>query len=175
MNAEAEYPGAFWVPAHRSNYTRAHRDTFARVVAHCTDGHARALPVAQMWQEIGHKSSAHFVIDQDGTVIQAVSIYDIAWHAHSLVNATSIGVEHCARTPGELSRTDPGMMPSEIQLAASAKLCAWLLALAGKTADRCTIVGHAEVDDVTTHTGCPASSGFDLDAYAARVRDLQGV
>ena len=172
----AEYPGAFWIGAHRSNYTWAQRDGFSRIVAHCTDGHAVAQDTAAMWTQPGHKSSCHFVIGQDGTVVQSVSIYDIAWHAHHLVNATSVGIEHCARTPGELSRTDPGMRPSEIQLAASAKLCAWLLELAGKSADRTTIVGHAEADTETTHSLCPVGSGFDLDAYANRVRALsQGV
>lgn len=154
-----------------SNYRTSSRSTYARVVIHCTDGHPDPRGTAQMWQTKGHGSSAHLVVGQDATIIQAVLLSDIAWHAHS-ANTTSVGIEHCARTPGSFSKTDPGMPPTAAQLEASAKLTAWLLAQCGLPADRCTIVGHAEADPETTHADCPTGCGLDLNAYAARVREL---
>ncbi len=163
-----KYPAAHWVPAHPSNFKRAGRATYQRIVIHCTDGHADAVPVAAMWQTVNHGSSAHFVIGQDGTILQAVGLADVAWHAHR-ANAVSIGVEHCARTPGELGPKDPGLPPSEAQLEASAGLVAWLCRMAGLPIDRQTIQGHAEIDLATTHADCPTGCGLDLDAYVSRV------
>src|SRR4029077_11944770 len=125
------------------------------VIVHCTDGHERAQPVAEMWSDpvIGNDgkprpSSAHFVVGQQGEVFQAVRLVDTAWHAHA-VNALSVGVEHCARTPGELSKpgyADPGLPPSDALYAASAKLVAWLCVQLGVTPSRVCIMGHAEAD-----------------------------
>jgi N-acetyl-anhydromuramyl-L-alanine amidase AmpD len=162
------YPGALWIPAHITNFRATGRTSFSRIVIHCTDGRPLALPVAQMWQEPNHKSSAHFVVGQDGTVIQAVRTLDVAFHAHH-ASDDSIGIEHCARTPGELSPSDPGLPPNSVQLQASARLCAWLLKGAGLPADRTTIVGHAEADPQTTHTKCPEGSGLLLDPFAILV------
>lgn len=164
----SEYPGASWIPADPSNYRKGPRALYERIVIHCTDGHAEALPVAEMWQEPYHASSAHFVIGQDGTVIQCVGIRDTAFHAHQ-ANGTSVGVEHCCRTPGELGKTDPGLPPSELLLQAGAKLVAWLCHHANLNPNRLTIMGHAEADKATTHTGCPTSAGIDLNDYVYRV------
>ena len=155
---------AKWVPADPTNFKSADRTAFTNVVIHVTDGHANAQPVAEMWQQANHGSSAHFVIGQDGTVIQSVRIKDIAWHAHA-VNGHSVGIEHCARTPGELSGDDPGMPPTEVQYAASAKLAAFLCKLAGLSPNAVTIQGHAEIDPATTHSDCPNGSGWDWDHY----------
>ena len=162
------YPGARWVPADPSNYRVAHRETFQRIVIHCTDGRPHAAPVAAMWQQKGHGSSAHFVIGQDGEVIQAVKLQDIAYHAH-LANRVSVGIEHCCRTPRELGKDDPGLPPTEAQLMAGAQLVAWLCRQAGLSPSRAVILGHAEADPKTTHTGCPTSAGINLDAYVQRV------
>ncbi len=160
------YPGAIWVPAHSSNYRPADRLGFSRIVIHCTDGRPHADPVAKMWQEPKHGSSAHFVIGQDGKVIQAVSLADVAYHAHG-ANSASCGIEHCARTPGELSKEDPGLPPSEAQYAASAALVAWLCGAFRLKANRQTIQGHAEADPATTHTRCPDGCGWDWARYMA--------
>ncbi len=163
-----DYPAALWVPAHPTNYHNAGRATFERVVIHCTDGHDKAGPVADMWAQPNHFSSAHFVIGQDGLIIQSVSLSDIAWHAHK-ANQFSVGLEHCARTPGELGKQDPGLPPSEVQLDASARLAAWLCRIADLPANRETIQGHAEIDPKTTHRLCPMGCGLDLDDYVERV------
>src|SRR5690349_12694747 len=103
--------------ADRSNYG-SRPSTFRGydlVVIHCTDGHGVAENTAQMFAKPlggGKHASAHFVIGQDGEVIQCVPLAYAAYHAHA-ANSHSIGVEHCARTPGELSKTDPGLPPSD--------------------------------------------------------------
>ncbi len=167
---DTDYPDATWVPADASNFKAASRATFTNVVIHITDGRENAQPVAEMWQEVNHKSSAHFVIGQDGTVLQAVRIKDIAWHAHA-ANAFSVGIEHCARTPGSLSKDDPGLPPSPALYAASAKLVAYLCNQAELPPDRVTIQGHAEIDHATSHADCPNGAPWDWDAYMALVQN----
>lgn len=160
-----DYPGAIWMPAHSSNYRRGRTvQAPSLIVIHCTDGRELAEPVAEMWQQPNHKSSAHFVIGQDAIVIQSVSISDTAWHAHE-ANGAAIGIEHCARTPHELSKTDPGLPPSDAQYAASAKLVAWLCTTLGILPSRVSIVGHAEADRTTTHRLCPNGCGWDWPRY----------
>lgn len=153
----AEYPGAKWVPAHPSNYRKAGRAKPHRIVCHITDGHADALPVAEMWQQPNHHSSGHFVVGQDATVIQSVAIGDVAWHAHE-ANVDSVGIEHCARTPREWSKSDPGLPPSDALYRASARLVAWLCHQYGIMPSRVVIVGHAEADHTTTHSLCPTGN-----------------
>jgi N-acetyl-anhydromuramyl-L-alanine amidase AmpD len=166
------YPKATRVLADASNFRTCwpKRATIAQVICHVTDGQERAEPVAEMWQQFKHFSSAHFVIGQDGLVIQAVDLGDVAWHAHD-ANALSVGIEHCARTPGERGKADPGLALSEPQLQASAVLVAWLCRMAGLPIDRAHILGHAEADPKTTHTGCPTSvlGGWPWDDYISRV------
>lgn len=167
-DAPADYHGAIWMPAHASNFHKGRPAPWNLIVVHCTDGHGAARPVADMWREPHHGSSAHFVIGQLGEIVQAVRLTDTAFHAHG-ANGRSIGIEHCCRTPGELGPKDTGLLPSAVQLESAAKLVAYLCRLAGLVPSRDVIRGHAEVDSVTTHTGCPTSAGIDLDAYVARV------
>lgn len=151
-----DYPGALWLPAHESNYLQRDRPlaNIAFIVIHITDGHEKAVPVAKMWQEPGHGSSAHFVVGQSGEVVQSVAITDVAYHAHA-ANKFSIGIEHCARTPKELSPLDPGLPVSRVQYAASATLVKWLCALIEQPVSRDVIRGHCEIDRKTTHKDCP--------------------
>jgi N-acetyl-anhydromuramyl-L-alanine amidase AmpD len=164
-----DYPAAVWMPAHHTNY-RIGRPVQSPtlIVIHCTDGRANPVPVAEMWQEPNHGSSAHFVVGQDGVVIQSVKASDTAWHAH-MANGSAIGIEHCARTPKELSKDDPGLPPSGAQYAASAKLVAWLCKAYGIRPSRVNIVGHNEADSKTTHTLCPNGCGWDWARYMAVV------
>lgn len=172
MLTAPDYPFATAVPADTSNYRTASRRAYSVIIVHITDGRGDALPVAQMWQKPGHGSSAHFVIGQDGTMIQAVALKDVAWHSHDC-NGVSVGVEHCARSPGEppWPKDDPGLPLSEAQWEASAKLVAWLLTSAGLPCDRKHVLGHAEADAKTTHSDCPTgvAGGWDWDAYMARI------
>lgn len=168
---KADYAEAIWVPAHPTNYRKAGRLGFRRIIIHCTDGKPFAARVASMWQEPHHGSSAHFVIGQDGTIIQAVRLVDVAWHAHQ-ANADSVGIEHCCRTPGELGPDDPGLPPTPLQLRRSAELVRWLCVLRSLPLDRSSIKGHAEADPDTTHADCPEGAGINLDAYVGLVNAI---
>lgn len=163
-----EVPGAEAVWADPSNYRAANRLTYACVVVHVTDGHASARPVAEMWRQPNHGSSAHFVVGQDGAVLQCVRLKDVAYHAHA-ANGRSVGVEHCCRTPKELGADDPGLPPSPELYAASAKLVAHLLKAAGLLVDRSeTLLGHREADPATTHFDCP-DGAWDWGVYLSLV------
>lgn len=165
------YPGAVWLPADPSNFRHSARSTYGQIVIHCTDGRPDPYAVARMWQSPHHGSSAHFVIGQDGTVIQSVSLFDIAWHAHA-ANGSSVGIEHCARTPREFGPTDPGLPPTAPQLLASARLTKWLCENVGLVPSRAVIRGHAEADPKSTHRLCPTGCGLNLDAYFCIVAAL---
>ena len=166
----AEIPGVKMVLADSTNYRRrpAMFPSYTEITIHCTDGHAAAMPVAEMWREPDHGSSAHLVVGQDGTVLQCVPLRCAAYHAHS-ANAYTVGIEHCARTPGELGKDDPGLAPSDALYAASARVVAYLLVAAGLPADRAHVRGHAEADPETTHTRCPDGCGWDWTKYMAMV------
>lgn len=164
----SDYPDAIFLPADPTNYRVANRDHVALIVIHCTDGHEHAQPVAEMWREPKHGSSAHFVVGQQGEVYQSVPVCHIAWHAHA-ANSYSVGIEHCARTPGELGKDDPGLPPSDELYAASARLVAWLCARLGVQPSRVTIVGHSEADATTTHRRCPRGCGWDWQRYMTLV------
>lgn len=167
----AEYPGAIWMPAHGSNF-RANRSlAVTLVVIHVTDGHADPRGTASMWQTPNHGSSAHLVIGQDGSIIQAVKLADVAFHAHA-ANWHSIGVEHSARSPREWDATDVGMPPTVVQLAASAKLVAWLCKRFNLPIDRQHVQGHHECDPASTHTDCPEGAGLSVDALVAAAAAL---
>lgn len=163
-----DYAPAKWVPADSTNYRVANRATFDCVIIHVTDGRARPEPVAEMWQEPHHGSSAHFVIGQDGAVIQCVPLKDVAWHAHA-VNSHSVGIEHCARSPKELGPDDGGLPVSEEQYASSSKLVAWICSRYEIHPSRATILGHNEADSATTHADCPTGAGWDWTRFMTMV------
>jgi N-acetyl-anhydromuramyl-L-alanine amidase AmpD len=171
------YPLALQRPADESNFLRLDppRQSFDLIVIHCTDGGPKAENTAAMFATPSHvrrppvASNAHFVVGQDGTVIQCVDLGAVAYHAHA-ANRRSVGIEHCARTPGELRADDPGLPPSLAQYMASARLVAWLCRAAGIPMDRDHILGHAEADPATTHTRCPLGCGWAWDRYLVMVQ-----
>ena len=120
------YPLATWAPS--PNYTRGRGAAVDLVVIHHTDGQMRSdRAVAHLRNaEAEKRVSAHFLVGQSGDIFQLVDTLDTAWHCSGW-NARSIGVEHVARTPGELAHGDPGLPLAAEQLRASAKLVAWLL------------------------------------------------
>jgi len=121
------YALATWAPS--PNYTHRRSGTaIDLVVIHHTDGQERSdRAVAHLRNAEADKSvSAHFLIGQAGDVYQLVDTDDTAWHCSGW-NKRSVGIEHVARTPGELSHDDPGLPLTAAQLQASAKLVAWLL------------------------------------------------
>ena len=143
-----EYPGARrYEPAATGNYRAVGGTrTIDKVVIHITDGGANINGTIGWFKNPAAGVSAHYVIGQDGEVVQMVAHNDVAWHARS-ANRTSIGIEHVANTRG--------LMPTVRQMEASAALVTWLCDTYGIPADRAHILGHAEADKKTTHTGCP--------------------
>src|ERR687886_455911 len=108
------------------------------------------------------RSSAHFLVCQDGTVYQLAHVRDIAWHAgNRYINQHSIGIEH------EGFRDTGGYTPA--QYAASAALVRWLDAVYGLhiRLDRNAIFGHDNVPD-GGHTD--PGPYWDWNDYMSRVR-----
>jgi V8-like Glu-specific endopeptidase/N-acetyl-anhydromuramyl-L-alanine amidase AmpD/uncharacterized protein YycO len=157
-----EYPQASrFVPANAGNFsvgsgTRA----ISRIVIHITDGGRNINGTISWFQDPRAKASAHYVVGQDGEVVQMVRHNDRAWHAHT-ANRDSIGIEHVASRQRNI-------FPTDDEYRASAALVQWLAAQYGIPLDRQHVLGHAEADTHTTHTGCPTSA-WDWDRYWAFV------
>lgn len=170
--AEAEYPGAVWSPS--PNHSSRKGAVVDKVVIHITDGGPSLRNCVERFQKAETKASPHFVVARDGTVVQLVELDRAAWHASGW-NLESVGIEHIARSPHELkswpklsretrrklvecdedadSATDPGLMPTEAQIAASSALVKWLCERLGLPCDREHVRGHYECPG-TTHEDC---------------------
>jgi N-acetyl-anhydromuramyl-L-alanine amidase AmpD len=170
-----EYPQATrFEPAAKGNfYTPKAARKIDMIVIHITDGREKIAGPISWFQNPAAKVSSHYIVGQDGEVVQMVAHADVAYHANS-ANGHSIGIEHVARTPGELRKDDPGLAPTQAQYAASAALVTWLCAQFGLPVDRDHIKGHAEADLKTTHSGCP-DSVWDWTTYMAMVTAAQSL
>ena len=147
MSNTAQYPGALWAPS--PNYSRGRREPVSLIVIHITDGQPRTDRCVSRFQQAKTQASPHFVVGRAGEVVQLVKLEDRAWH-DSGRNGASVGIEHIARTHGELGPDDVGLPLTEEQLAVSAALVSWLL-------------GHLNLglDAVVGHYTNPASSHHD--------------
>ena len=178
-----QYPLARrFVQAATGNYRPANRGRadIQRIVIHitdgCTTGHcrtdaerARAINGTISWfQDPAARVSAHYIVGQDGEVVQMVRHEDVAYHAHT-ANSNSIGIEHVADAG---HRGHVRTAPSRLQLEASAALVTWLCDRFGITPDRAHILGHSEVDSGTTHADCP-NAVWDWDTYMRLVTSRQ--
>jgi hypothetical protein len=166
--SEAEYPYA-------SRYVQAkyyRRPNLSRwpsqIVIHITDSSGSINGIIRWFQDPydpdfgqDRKVSAHYVVGQDGEVVQMVKHDHIALHANT-ANRASIGIEHVANTRG--------MAPTAIQYAASASLVRWLCEYYELPMDRSVIVGHSEADPITNHYGCP-NAVWDWDYYMQLVAE----
>lgn len=139
------------------------------IVIHITDGPQRtALGVASYFQNPHDargnpvSASAHYVIGQQGEVVQCVRDRDVAFHAHAASNY-SIGIEHCANTRG--------MGHTPVQYASSAALVRWLCDRYSVPIDRVHVLGHAEADRATSHTRCPTGAGWRWKEYMNMVTE----
>ncbi|HEY0405903.1 MAG TPA: N-acetylmuramoyl-L-alanine amidase [Pyrinomonadaceae bacterium] len=166
-----EYPQASrFVPADPSNYThRTSPRTINLIVIHITDGHKNINGPISMFQTRRPKpSSAHYIVGQDGEVVQMVANNDVAYHAHN-ASAHSIGIEHVANSGLDRDpRTHKIIMarfdPTEAEYCASAALVRWLCNQHNIPIDRDHIKGHSEADQQTTHSDCP-NAVWDWDYY----------
>ena len=173
LSVSPEYPQASrFEPANSGNY-RAVTGTrsIKRVVIHITDGSKNIDGTISWFKDPKAKVSAHYVVGQDGEVVQMVKHNDVAWHAGG-ANGDSIGIEHVARAPHAwdklLHKTDPGLMPTSTQYCSSAALVNWLCNQFNIPMDRDHVLGHSEADPKTTHTGCP-NAVWDWNSYMPMV------
>lgn len=161
------YPVAEWKPS--PNHSSRGNATVDLICIHQTDGGPSFEHAASHLCKPEAQVSAHFVIGRCGEVAQLVDTDYAAWH-DSGRNKRSIGIEHVARTPGELNckwdglskatkqalgakssdALDPGLLLTEEQLDASAALVAWLL----KQLD-------LSIDSVVPHCSNPSSTHRD--------------
>lgn len=188
-----DYPGARrFVPAAANNYGhRRTARTIDRIVIHITDGGSRIAGTIGWFQNPDQRDSngnhitvsAHYVVGQDGEVVQMVRDNDVAWHA-SAVNGRSIGIEHVAhkRRPAQparpatetrrATRARPAvdaLPPSDDQYRASAQLVAWLCQRHGVPVDREHIIGHREASPRDNHD-CP-SGMWQWDRFMTLVQE----
>ena len=181
------YADAIWRPSSCFTVGNGRKPTFA--VLHITDGAPSVQNSAERFASSKASVSPHFLIGQGGEIYQFVQLEDIAWHAKGW-NSDSIGIEHVARSPGELKQwatlsehtrrslvpkgasidgaTDPGFPLTEIQLAASARLVAWLCFTFGWEVNRRSIRPHCE-NPQTTHLDC--GRDWPWNSYLAAVSD----
>jgi N-acetyl-anhydromuramyl-L-alanine amidase AmpD len=179
MTRSPRYPEATWQPSPNYNKGRDPGDP-QWVTLHITDGGPRLDRTVAHLCKPSAGVSAHFVVGRTGTAVQLVELADRAWHAKDW-NSRSIGIEHVARTPGELkqwaqlsyatradllddsataeqinSATDPGLPLTSEQLVASAKLVAWICRVYGWVPSELCIKPHCACPG-TTHTDCGLS------------------
>ena len=146
---------------------RGHR--VDRIVIHITDAPTTSSTVNHFTRADAN-SSAHYLVGQDGEVIQFVSESDTAWHARGS-NRRGIGIEHVAVKQGGATygtTTFPYMPPTDVQYRESAELVSRLCLKYGLVPDRTTIIGHREADTGTSHTSCP-DGAWDWDRYMGLV------
>jgi len=166
-----DYPAASRFLGARAGHFRtpASPRAIERVVIHITDG-TTTEGVTSWFRSAKNtgKTSSHYVVGQDGEVIQMVRDADIAHHAGS-ANGTSIGIEHVAMSPATAKkRKRAALYPSDAQYCASAALVTWLCDTYGIPVDRTHILGHSEAGTRTTHSDCP-NSVWDWDHFMGLV------
>lgn len=135
-----------------------------RIVIHITDAPTTSSTVNH-FSAAGAQASAHYLVGQDGEIVQFVSEADTAWHARG-ANRRSIGIEHVAIKSGgvDYPRRDGTMQhydalpPTQLQYEQSALLVSHLCDKYGIPKTRANIIGHNEADTNTTHTSCPVGN-----------------
>jgi len=146
-----------------------------RIVIHITDAPTTSSTV-NWFSNPDAEVSAHYLVGQDGEIVQLVSEDDTAWHARGS-NSRSIGIEHVAVKRGGAtygSTHYPEMHPTDIQYSESSALVVHLCDKYGLTPDRTTIIGHNEADSRTTHSTCPTGS-WDWDHFMDLVTNRMSI
>jgi N-acetyl-anhydromuramyl-L-alanine amidase AmpD/V8-like Glu-specific endopeptidase len=172
-----EYPGASRFVQSPAHYDGRRGQSIDRIVIHITDAPSTSSTV-NTFSQPGAKVSAHYLVAQDGEVIQFVSEADGAWHSGDF-DFRSIGIEHVAVKQGGVSypRGDGTMQhfdympPTDEQYSASAALVAYLCDKYDLTPDRTTIIGHNQAaPNNANRRGCP-DSAWDWTHYMALVEN----
>ena len=168
----ADYPGVRLMPS--PAWSSRAGTAIDRIVIHITSA-PQSPYIGSHFARADANSSAHYMVDQNGAIIQFVREQDKAWHAGT-ANRRSIGIEHVAIEQGGARyqrangtwQTFPYTPPTDAELTASAQLVAHLCSKYGLSPDRTTIVGHREADPSTTHSSCP-DGAWDWTDYMTRV------
>jgi N-acetyl-anhydromuramyl-L-alanine amidase AmpD len=169
-----DYPYAFWSPTTVRRVPPARR-TISYIIIHITGGPALTEYAALSTFRAGPQS-AHYIVNREGRVVQAVRDEHIANHVDrmdSRTNRESIGIEHV--NPWD---PHPRMYPTDEQYQASAQLVAWLchrysIPVAHTTTRHAAgIRGHSEEAPHSGHRACP-NPAWDWDRYLELVRNTR--
>ncbi|MGY1438177.1 N-acetylmuramoyl-L-alanine amidase [Streptomyces reniochalinae] len=153
---------ARWVAASDANMRRGDRPAdygIDRVIIHVTQGSAAAA--VKVFRNPEHRAAAHYIVCQDGQIIQMIRELDVAFHAaNKEYNERSVGVEHEGWIDQPQDFTDE-------MYRSSAKLTAGICTRYKFPADREHIIGHNEVPGAD-HTD--PGRHWDWDRYMRMVR-----
>ncbi len=100
-NSVMRCPFAEWKPS--PNYNKGRHKETQFLCVHITDGQPSIGRSVERFDDENSHVSPHVVVGRRGELYQLVDFDDRAWHCSGW-NDASIGVEHVARTPGELDR-----------------------------------------------------------------------
>ncbi|MFB8101507.1 N-acetylmuramoyl-L-alanine amidase [Streptomyces sp. NPDC056007] len=159
---ELDYAAATWVAASEANWRRADRpDDFRidRVIIHVTQGSFDSA--VRVFQDPAHRAATHYIVGQDGRVVQMIRELDVAYQAgNRSYNERAVGIEHegFVDRPKDLTRA---------MYESSARLTASICARHDIPIDREHIIGHVEVPG-TDHTD--PGPHWDWDRYLKLVR-----
>lgn len=170
--ADMDYSGgAYFIQAR--NRKRASNRQIRYVVIHITGGPAMDERSA-INKFLAGPSSAHYVVNRDGEIIQMVQEAEIANHINNInsrQNLESIGIEH-VNPWNSRSRTRPTLA----QYRASANLVNTICGRYGipmvhsPTPHTPGIKGHIEAEPKSGHTACP-NPAWDWPLYINMVRN----
>lgn len=127
-----------------TSFERGRPGAIRYIVIHDIEGPASSA--VSTFRAHGAQTSAHYVVDSGGAIVQMVHESDIANHAgHALYNAYAVGIEHA----GHAKHNEY----TDAEYRGSAKLAADIAARHGIPIDAAHIVGHSQVprvDEVIT-------------------------
>jgi hypothetical protein len=113
--APAKPPARQHITTHKSSRNGTHID---HIVVHYTTSRNIDGTISHFMSGTP-RTSAHYIVGQDGVLVQMVPDQERAWHAgNSQMNARSIGIEHVAKLGDEIT---------DAQSATSIALIRWLL------------------------------------------------
>ncbi|WP_435846240.1 N-acetylmuramoyl-L-alanine amidase [Streptomyces diacarni] len=162
MEGQVDDSRARWVAAADANLRRGDRPAdygIDRVIVHVTQGSAAAA--VKVFRNPEHRAAAHYIVCQDGQIIQMIRELDVAFHAaNRQYNERSIGIEHEGWVDKPQDFTDE-------MYRSSAKLTAGICTRYKFPADREHVIGHNEVPGAD-HTD--PGRHWDWDKYMRMVR-----
>jgi N-acetylmuramoyl-L-alanine amidase len=126
------------------NFSSRNGTKIDMIVMHYTDG-ASAQGAINRFLDPREQVSAHYIIERNGDIFQMVNDSEKAWHAKTLANPRSIGIEHVAL---------PGQHMAPDQQTSSVALVRWLVATYGIKTNN--ILGHRFSPGNVGTTDCPA-------------------